>query len=116
LEKEVTARGVDFQTIRITMSEEPRLVSIRYSSSFAIEDRPFQAQTVLVALAAARVLSRVQPPIDGGIRLAVMPGGEGEVGLRVTIITGSSMEAWINGSISDQEFVSLWMAGTVTRE
>jgi hypothetical protein len=71
---------------------------------------------VLIALAAARVLVRVQPPIDGGIRLAVIPGGESVVGLRVTVIDGSILEAWTNGSISDQEFVDLWMVGTVTRE
>ena len=45
-----------------------------------------------------------------------MPDGESEVGLRVTVIDGSSLEAWTNSSISDQEFVDQWMVGTVTRE
>ena len=116
LEEEAVARGVDLQTLRITISGDPRSVSIRYSSSYDDGGSAFQAQTVLVALAAARVLVRIQPPIDGGIRLAVIPGGESEVGLRVTIIDGSSLEPWANGSITDQEFVGQWMVGTVTRE
>jgi len=116
VEEEAAARGVDLATMRITITGEPRSVSIRYSSSYAVDGRVFQPQTVLVALAAARVLVRVQPPIDGGIRLAVIPSGESEVGLRVTIIDGSSLESWANGFISDQEFVGQWMVGTVTRE
>lgn len=116
VEEEVAARGVDLQTLRITIAGDPRSVSIRYSSSYDVGDPAFQAQTVLVALAAARVVARVHPPISGGIRLAVIPGGESEVGLRVTIIDGSSLEAWAVGSISDQEFVDQWMVGTVTRE
>lgn len=116
VEEEAAARGVDLQTLRITISGEPRSVSIRYSSSYAVRGRVFQAQTVLVALAAVRVLIRVQPPINGGIRLAVMPSEDSEVGLRVTVIDGSSLEAWAVGSISDQEFVGSWMVWTVTRE
>jgi hypothetical protein len=102
--------------LRITIGGEPRSVSIRYSSSYAVDSSVFQSQTVLVALAAARAIARVQPPINGGMRLAVMPGGESEVGLRVIIIDWSSLEAWANGSISDQEFVSQWTVGAITRE
>jgi hypothetical protein len=116
VEKEVAARGVALPTLRITIQGEPRWASIRYSSSLTEDSRAFQPQTVFVALVAARVLVRIQPPIDGGIRLAVIPDGEGEVGLRVTVIDGFSLEAWANGSISDQEFVGQWIVGTVTRE
>jgi hypothetical protein len=116
MEDELAARGVDLQTVRITIAGEPRSVSIHYSSTFDVKGRAFQAQTVLVALAAARVFIRVQPPMDGGIRLAVIPSGESEVGIRVTMIEGSSLEAWAKGSISDQDFVGSWMVWTVTRE
>jgi hypothetical protein len=116
VEEEAVARGVDLQTLRITISGDPRSVTIRYSSSYDVGETAFQTQTVLVALAAARVSVRIQPPIDDGIRLAVIPVGESEVGLRVTIIDRSSLEAWANGSISDLEFVDQWMVGTVTRE
>ena len=95
---------------------EPRSASIRYSSSYDVDSSVFQAQTTLVALAAARAMTRVQPPINGGMRRAVIPTGESEVGLRVIIIDWSSLEAWANGSISDQEFVRQWSVGTVTRE
>ena len=116
VEEEVAARGVALHTLRITIAGEPRWASIRYSSSYAVDDRAFQPQTVLVALAVARVMARVQPPINGGIRLAVVPGGESEVGLRVIIIDGASLEVWANDSISDQEFVGEWTGGTITRE
>lgn len=116
MEEEAAARGVDISTLRIKIEADPRWANIRYSSSYTVDSRAFQPQTVLVALTAARVLVRVQPPIDGGIRLAVIPGGESEVGLRVTVIDGSSLEAWANGFISDQEFVDQWIVGTVTRE
>ena len=116
VEEEVAARGVALHTLRITIAGEPRWASIRYSSSYPVDGRVFQPQTVLVALAVARVMARVHPPINGGIRLAVMPGGESEVGLRVIIIDGASLEAWASGSISDQEFVGEWTGGSVTRE
>jgi hypothetical protein len=116
IKEEAEARGVALPTLRISIEGEPRWVSIRYSSSYSVDSRVFQPQTVLIALAAARVLVRVQPPIDGGIRLAVIPGGESEVGLKVTVIDGPNLEAWGNGSISYQEFVGQWMVWTVTRE
>jgi hypothetical protein len=116
VKEEMAARGVALHTVRVTIGGEPRWASIRYSSSYAVEGRVFQAQTVLVALAVARVMTQVHPPIDGGIRLAVIPGGESDVGLRVTVVDGSTLEAWANGSISDQEFVAAWTVGTVTTE
>jgi hypothetical protein len=116
VKEEMAARGVALHTVRITIGGEPRWASVRYSSSYAVEGRVFQAQTVLVALAVARVMTRVHPPIDGGIRLAVIPGGESDVGLRVTVVDGPTLEAWANGSISDQEFVDAWTVGTVTTE
>jgi hypothetical protein len=116
VKEEMAARGVALHTVRITIGGEPRWASVRYSSSYAVEGRVFQVQTVLVALAVARVMTHVNPPIDGGIRLAVIPGGESYVGLRVTVVDGSTLEAWANGSISDQEFVDAWSVGTVTRE
>ena len=116
IQEEATARGVAPDTLRITIRGEPRSASIRYSSPYDVDGSVFQAQTTLVALAAARAMARVQPPINGGIRLAVIPDGEGEVGLRVIIIDWSSLEAWANGSISDQEFVGQWSEGTITRE
>jgi len=50
------------------------------------------------------------------MRLAALPGGESEVALRVIIIDWSSLKAWANGSISDQEFISEWAVGTITKE
>ena len=111
-----TARGVAPDTLRITIKGAPRSASIRYSSSYDVDSSVLQVQTTLVALAAARAMARVQPPITGGMRLAVIPAGEGEVGLRVIVIDWASLEAWASGSISDQEFVSQWSEGTITRE
>ena len=116
IKEEATARGVAPHTLRITIGGEPRSASIRYSSSYTVDSSVFQAQTTLVALAAARAMVRVQPSINGGMRLAVIPAGESEVGLRVIVIDWSSLGAWANGSISDQEFVSQWTEGSITRE
>ena len=116
VEHEVAARGVDLQTLRITIAGDPRSVSIRYLSPYDIEGSVFKVQSVLIGLSVARVAVRLQPPLTGGIRLAVIPSVESEVGLKVTFITGSSLEAWAVGSITDQEFVSQWTVGTVTRE
>jgi len=114
--EELVSREVDPHTATITIGSEPRRASIRYSSSYSVDGPAFQAQTVLVTLGVSRVMARVQPPIDGGARVAVLPDEEGEVGLRVTVIDGTSLEAWANGSISDQDFVSGWTVGTGTRE
>jgi hypothetical protein len=116
VKEEIGTCGVAPNTVRIAMAEEPRRVSIRYASSYDVDSRVFQAQTVLVALAAARVMARVDPPISGGMRVAVLPVGESNIGLRVTVVHGPSLEAWANGSISDQEFVRRWSVGIVTRE
>ncbi|MBM4465348.1 MAG: hypothetical protein FJ014_07340 [Chloroflexi bacterium] len=116
IKQEIAARGIASHTLRISIGQESRSASIRYSSSYDVDSSVFNAQTVLIALTAARAIARVQPPVNGGIRLAVMPAGEGEVGLRVTAIGWPSLEAWGNGDISDQEFVSQWTVGDVTRE
>ncbi len=117
VQEEATARGVAPHTLRIIIESKSRSASIRYSSAYAVDSAVFQAQTVLVALATARAMVRVRPPISGGIRLAVVPGGESEeVGLKVIVIGWPILEAWANGSISDQEFVSQWTEGAITKE
>ena len=116
VKEELAARGVATHTLRVTIAGEPRWASIRYSSLYAVDGRAFHPQTVLVALAAARAMARVHPPINGGMRLAVMPGGESNMGLKVIIIDGTCLKAWAKGSISDQEFVSGWTVGTITKE
>jgi len=116
IKEALAARGVAIHTLRITIGGEPRWASVRYTSSYDVDSRAFQAQTVLAALAVARIMTRVDPSIDGGVRLAVIPGGEGEVGLRVTHIEGQSLRAWADGSLSDQEFVGEWTVGAATRE
>ena len=116
LKEELAARGVALGTLRIRIAGEPRCVSIRYASAYDVDSSVFHAQTVLVALAAARVVVRVRPPMNGGIRVAVIPGGESNIGLKVTTMDGSSLEAWANGAMSDEEFVGEWTVGIVTRE
>ena len=116
VEEAAVARGVDPDTLRVTIGGEPRRASIHYSTPYSADGRAFLPQTVLIALASARVMVRVRPPIDGGIRLAAVPGGEGNVGQRVIVIDPASLEAWTSGSISDQEFVGQWMVWTVTKE
>jgi hypothetical protein len=102
--------------VRITTRDESRRLSIRYSSTLRVDDRAFEPQTVLIALAVARIAARVDPPMSGGIHLGVIPGGDGEVGVRVTVIEGIVLQSWANNSITDQEFVGQWIVGSLTRE
>lgn len=116
IREKALARGVSSDGLSVRIAGEPRWVSIRYSSSYAVGGRAFRPQMMLIALAAARTVARVQPPADGGMRLAVMPGGEGNVGLALILIKGSTLEAWANDAMSDQEFISQWTEGIVTKE
>jgi hypothetical protein len=116
IQQEISARGVDPHTVRIKIAGEPRTAVVRYSSSYAIDGRAFQPQRILIALAVARVLARVDPPVSGGLRLSVIPSGTSEVGLVVTVIDGSSLAAWADDSLTDREFGDTWTVWTVTRE
>jgi len=114
--EELAARGVAAHKARIVIGENPRRVLVRYSSSLGVDSRAFQPQTVLIALAVARAMVRVYPPIDGGIRLAIMPTGASNVGLKVVIIEQPHLQAWSEGLISDPEFVSRWRMFDITKE
>jgi hypothetical protein len=103
-------------TVRIRILADPRAASIRYSSAYSVDSSVFYAESVLIALAVARTASAVDPPLMDGIRLAVIPGGEGDIGLRVTVINGSSLAAWAEGAISDQEFIDAWTVAAATKE
>jgi hypothetical protein len=75
IREEVLASGVTSDALSVQIAREPRWASIRYSSSCAADARTFRPQMMLIALAAARFGTRAQPAADGGMRLAVMPGG-----------------------------------------
>lgn len=116
LKEEVARRGVDLDTLRISIKGEPRCLSIRYASPHKVDGDVFRAQSTLISLAAAQLALRIQPPIDGGIRVSVIPEEDGEVGLRVIIIDNFSLQPWARGEISDREFTNEWMIATVPRE
>ncbi len=116
IEEELIAHRVALDTARIAIGGEPRPASIRYSSAYSVDHPAFEPQRVLVALAVSRVLAAVQPPLDGGMSLSAIPGGEGEIGLKVTIIGAPSLAAWANDTLSDREFVSKWEVWSMTRE
>jgi hypothetical protein len=116
IEEELVAHRVALDTARIAMGGEPRRISIRYSSAYSVDHPAFEPQRVLVALAVSRVLAGAQPPFDGGMRLSAIPGGEGEIGLKVTVIGAPSLEAWADNALSDREFVGEWDVWSMTRE
>jgi len=84
--------------------------------AYDLDSGMFHAQTILVALAVSRAVLRAEPPIEGGINLAILPHEEGEVGLVVIAIGGPALERWASGSLSDQQFVGEWTVGNVTTE
>ena len=116
IEEALAARGVATDTLKITIAGEPRWVTIRYVSAYPSEGRAFQPQMVLAALDAATVLARVHPPINGGMRLAAIPRRSRNVGLEGIIIDAPSLAAWARGAMSDQELVSGWTGGAMTKE
>lgn len=116
MEQELAARGVALNTVRIRIGEAPRQASVRYTSTYKFGRSVFRAQTTLVGLALSQVVLRVQPPLDGGLSVAVLPVGEREVGLYVITISHSSQKRWATGTLSDQDFVGEWLVGTVPKE
>jgi len=116
IEEELAAHRVALDTARIAIGAEPRRVSIRYSSVYSVDHPAFEPQRVLVALALSRVLAGAQPPLDGGMRLSAIPAGDSEIGLKVTVIGASSLEAWAKNALSDREFVGGWDVWSMTRE
>ena len=116
LRQEVASRGVDPDTVRIRIGGQPRRVSIRYTSTYHPDSREFRAQMILNTLAAASITLRVDPPVEGGLDVAVLPVEGGELGLLVTTVDRSVLDAWASGSLSDQEFVAEWQTGIVTKE
>lgn len=114
--QEVASRGVDPDTVRIRIGGQPKRVSIRYTSTYHPDSREFRAQMILNTLAAASITLRVDPPVTGGLDVAVLPVEGGELGLLVTTVERSVLDAWASGSLSDQEFVAEWQTGIVTTE
>ena len=73
-------------------------------------------QEMWPSVGVCRAVLRVEPPIEGGINLAILPSEGGEVGLRVITISAPALEQWAYGSLSDQQFVGEWTVGNVTTE
>jgi hypothetical protein len=116
IKEELAAHGVALGTARVTVKGEPRGVSVRYTTAYKLNSAVFKAQTILVTLAISRAVLRVEPPIEGGITVAIVPGEEGEVGLWVITIGAPALARWADGSLSDQQFVGEWTVGIVTTE
>jgi hypothetical protein len=114
--EELAARGVDPDTVKIDIREGPRTLSVRFTSAYDFESSVYRAQSILVALTVSRASLRLRPPLDGGIKLSIIPQGSDEVGLHVMSIMASSLDAWAGGSLTDQEFVEEWSVGIFTKE
>jgi hypothetical protein len=114
--EEVSSRGVDPDTIRLRIGGRPRRASVRYTSTYQPDRSEFRAQMTLITLAAASTVVRVDPPIEGGLDVSVLPVEGEAIGLLVIAVDRSSLDAWANGILSDQEFVAAWQLGAVTVE
>lgn len=115
-EHAIVARGVAPETVRVTIGGEPRQATIRYASQHGSAEEAFGIETLLVGLEVSRVLARVEPMLTGGLSLGVMPTGEGETGLYMTDINGSTLRAWADGAMPEHAFVSSWEQWAVTSE
>ena len=61
-------------------------------------------------------MARVEPMLTGGLSVGVTPAGDGEAGLYMTDIKGSTLRAWADGAMSEYAFVSSWEQWAVTSE
>lgn len=109
-------RGVDDEATRLALGGDPLWLNVRYASQHVAESQYFGLQIVLVAMDAAHVAVRLRPPVDGGIKVAALPAGESEVGLKVILVYGHDLQRWADGELSEQEFVYEWEVGTVPKE
>jgi hypothetical protein len=116
LHEEIAARGVEPDTVEIDIREEPRTLSVRFASTYNFGSSVYRAQSVLIVLSVSRTSLRLRPLVDGGIRIAIVPPENDEVGLHVFSIMGSSLDSWAEGSLSDEEFVAEWTVGIFTKE
>jgi hypothetical protein len=108
--------GVAPETIRVSISDEPRRAIVRYASIHALGQTAFELQRILVTMALSRIAARMRPPLDGGLNVGVMPAGGGDVGLFVTVVDGQTLARWSAGEFSDPQFVDQWESGQMTRE
>lgn len=116
LEQELASRGVATDTVRIAIRGEPRRLAVRYTSTLDFGSNPFHAQSTLIGLAVSRLLLRLQPSVEGGLDLSILPASHAEIGLFVITVDPTSLDAWASGALSDLEFVQEWHKAAVTRE
>ncbi len=116
IEREVAERGVSLDTLRVRLTGDPRVAFIQYASTLDVNHPAFNAQTVLITLAVSRAVARSQPAPEGGVRVAAIPGSEGEVGLRLITLGWEELATWSRGKMSDQLFVRGWGVWSITRE
>jgi len=114
--EELAARDVDAASIRVTIKPESRTGAVRFTSSYDWTSSQYNAQATIATLLISRAMLRVKPPVDGGLQISIIPQGDEEVGLHVISIRGSSLQAWADGSLIDQEYVASWTIGVMTKE
>lgn len=102
--------------LEVEISRDLRRATISYETDYSGESLEFQWQVIIIGLIAARTISRVQPPVSGGMRMVVVPTKGKEVGMRLVVIGAVDIAAWASGSKSDQAFVAGWRTITVTKE
>lgn len=112
----LTARGVDPGTVRLAIKKDSRTVSVRYNSAYHPDSAVYRAQTLLIALAVSRVALRVEPPLEGGVQVSIIPELDDEIGLKVILIDWTSLTAWAEGMLSEEGFVAAWAVGSIPRE
>ncbi len=102
--------------LEVEISKDLRRATISYETDYSGESPEFHWQVIIIGLIAARTISRVQPPVSGGMRMIVVPTKGREVGMRLVVIRAVDIVAWASGSKSDQAFVAGWQMVTVTKE
>jgi hypothetical protein len=115
--KEAVLRyGATEETVRISVAGEPRSVTVRYASALSTDQGVFDLQRILSTIAVARIAVRLEPPPAAGLSVGIIPAGDADVGLFLTLIDGETLARWTRGELNDVEFVRQWEMGAMTRE
>jgi hypothetical protein len=116
IREEILRYGVTPEVIRVSITGEPRTVAVRFATTLSMDQTTLDYQRILSTMAVARIAVRLQPPPAGGISVSIIPAGQTDVGLLVTVVGGDALAEWARGELNDPEFYRRWKVGAMTRE
>jgi hypothetical protein len=116
IKEALTIHPIHQDTLEVEISRDRRRITISYETDYDSGSPQFRWQIITIGLTVARIIARVEPPISDGIRIAAMPTGREDIGLKLVVIKGDDIAAWSIGLLSDQVFISRWRTLTLMED